>query len=95
MNALENIGNLVELLVGKVEVLIGEREKMLAEISSLRGSLMECDKASVKALQDTKIELEATRMDALRFEQERTRIEAKLKNLNDRLTAVTCYEKLE
>jgi hypothetical protein len=61
---------------------------MLSEISSLRAQLMERDKEAVKSAQEMKAELEAARADALRFEQERIRIEAKLQNLNDKLAAL-------
>jgi len=93
MGALSNIENLVEHLTGKVEILIGEREEMLPEISALRKRLMERDKEAVKAAQDMKAELEAAQADALHFEQERIRIEARLQVLNDRLTALVTSEK--
>jgi len=88
MNTLKNIKNLIEHLTGKVEILVDERKTMLAEISSLRKCLMERDKEAVKAAQDMRNELETAQIDALRFEQERIRVEARLKVLNDRLTAL-------
>ena len=88
MSTMENIENLIERLIGKIGTLIDEREEKLAEISSLRERLMERDKEAVKNMQDMRVELEVAQMDALRFEQERIRIEAKLQNLNDRLTAL-------
>ena len=92
MNALESIGNLVERLAGKVEAIIDDREDTLAEISGLRERLMELDKEAVKEAQNMRTELEAARMDALRFEQERIRIEARLQLMNDRLIALVCDE---
>ena len=88
MSVLANIGSLVERLAGDIEAIIDDRENLLAEISSLRTQLMERDKEAVKAAQDMRTELEAARTDALRFEQERVRIEARLQCLNDRLTAL-------
>ena len=93
MDALESIGSLVERLAGKVEAFIDDREDMLAEVPDLRERLMERDKEAVKAARDMRVELEATKMDALRFEQERVRIEAKLQVLNGRLTALVYDEK--
>jgi chromosome segregation ATPase len=93
MDALESIGNLVERLTGKIEAIINDREEMLAEISGLRERLMERDEEAVKAAHEMRAELEAARADALRFEQERTRIEARLQVMNDRLTALVCDEK--
>ena len=88
MSALANIENLVERLAGNIEAIIEDRENMLADVSSLRVQLMERDKEAVKAAQDMRAELEAARIEALRFEQERIRIEARLRVLNDRLTAL-------
>ena len=92
MSTIENIENLIERLLGKIEALIDEREEMLAEISSLRDRLMERDKEAVKTTQDMRTDLEVARMDALRFEQERIRVEAKFKGLNDRLIALVSDE---
>ena len=83
-----NLENLVEHLAGKIEALIDEREAVLAEISDLRERLAERDKEAVKTMQDMRAELEAAQMEALRFEQERIRIEARLQGLNDRLIAL-------
>jgi uncharacterized protein (DUF3084 family) len=85
MSALENIENLVEHLIEKVEKLINEREKMMGEVLYLRAQLMERDEEAVKASRDMKTELESAKMNALRFEQEQARVEARLQNLNDRL----------
>ena len=93
MNALENFENLVVKVTGKIEAVIGDREKTAAEISSLRKLLADRDKEAVKATQDMMTVLEATQMDALRFEQERIRIEAKLQAMNDRLIALVGDEK--
>lgn len=88
MNTLENIENLVEYLTNKVKALLDEREEMLAEILRLRVRLTERDKEAVKASQEMRAELEAAQANALRFEQEQFRIESKLRELNDRLTAL-------
>ena len=88
MNTLENIENLVEYLTNKVKALLDEREEMLAEIMRLRVRLTERDKEAVKASQEMRAELEAAQANALRFEQEQFRIESKLRELNDRLTAL-------
>jgi len=93
MNMLDNIGNLVEQLAGKIETIIYDRVDIGAEISTLRERLMVRDKEAVKAVQDMKAELEAAQVDALRFEQERIRIEARLQNLNDKLVALVNKEK--
>ena len=93
MDVLESIGSLVERLAGKIEAHIDDREDMLAEIYGLRRRLMERDKEAVKAAQDMRTELEAAQVDALRFEQERIRIEARLQVLNNRLTALVCDDK--
>ena len=93
MNALEDWGNLVENLVGNVEAVMDDREEMLLEISALRERLMERDKEAVKAAQEMRAELEAAKAEALRLEQERISIEARLQSLNDRLTALVCDEK--
>ena len=92
MNTLENIENLLERLTGKIEAITNDRGEMLAEISSLRERLAERDKDAVKAAQDMKIELEAVRLDVLRSEQERVRLDAKLQGLNDGLSALVSYE---
>jgi predicted AAA+ superfamily ATPase len=88
VNTLENIENLVEYLTNKVKALLDEREEMLAEILRLRVRLTERDKEAVKASQEMRAELEAAQANALRFEQEQFRIESKLRELNDRLTAL-------
>ena len=93
MNMLDNISNLVEQLAGKIETIIYSRADIGTEISSLRERLMVRDKEAVKAVQDMKAELEAAQVDALRFEQERIRIEARLQNLNDKLVALVNKEK--
>ena len=93
MSVLINIGNVVERLAGNARAIAKDRENLLAEIASLRIKLMERDKEAVKAVQDLKGELEAARLDALRFEQERIRIEAKLLGMNDRLTSLVGDEK--
>jgi chaperonin cofactor prefoldin len=88
MNTLENIEGLVERLANKVESLLGERERMLAEIANLRAALQARDEEAVKAAQDRLCELENAQGTALRFEQEKFRIESKLQELNDSLTAL-------
>jgi len=88
MSVLSNIGSLVERVACNIEAVIDDRENLLAEISSLRTRFMERDKEAVKAAQDMMIELEAVRIDALRFEQERVRAETRLQCLNDRLIAL-------
>ena len=93
MSALANIGNLVERLAGNIEAIIDDRENTLAEISDLRERLMERDKEAVKAMHDMRIELESAKAEALFFEQERFRIESRLQDLNDRLTALVGNEK--
>ena len=90
---LKNFEDLVERLAANIEAVIGDRENALAEISSLRERLMERDKEAVKAVNDMRTELEAARMDALFFEQERIRVEAKLKGMNDRLAALVVDKK--
>jgi chromosome segregation ATPase len=87
-DALGSIENLVERLAGQVEALVWERGEMLAEISRLRDRLAERDKEAVKTSHDMRAELEAAKMDALRFEQERIRVEARLNGLSDRLVAL-------
>ena len=93
MNALNNVGNLVERLAGKIETIIDDREEVLSEIFDLRERLMERDKEAVKTIQDMRAELEAAQMDALRYEQERIRIEARFQILNDRLAILVSEEK--
>ena len=88
MSTLRNIESLADHLVGNVEAIIDVREEMLSEISDLRTRLMERDMEAVKITQDMRRELEAAQVDALRFEQERIRIESRLQCLNDRLTAL-------
>ena len=88
MKMLESIESLVENVSGKIKAVIDDREEMMAEIVSLRERLAERDEEAMKAAQDMRLELEAARMDALRFEQDRFRIEAKLQGLNDRLFAL-------
>ena len=88
MSTLANTGNLIERLTGNIEAIIDDRESMLAEILSLRVQLMERDKEAVKAAQDMQTELEEARAEALHFEQERVRVEARLRCLNDRLIAL-------
>ena len=92
MNALENVGNLVERLADKIEAVIDDRDDMFSEISDLRKRLIERDKEAVKAAQDMRAELEVTRMAALRFEQELARMEARLQTLNGRLAALAGSE---
>ena len=93
MGTLRNIENLTERLAGNVKAVIDGREEMLSIIYDLRAQLMERDKEAVKIMQDMRSELETVRGDALRFEQERIRIEASLQCLNDRLTALVVDEK--
>ena len=93
MNALESIDSLVEHLAGNIEAVIDDREDMLAEIFCLRRRLMERDKEAVKIARDMRDELESAQLDALRSEQGRIRIEAKLQSLNDRLAALAGDEK--
>ena len=88
MNTLENIENMLERLTNEVETLLVEREEMLVEMAHLRARLTERDKDAVKASQAMRVELELTQADALRAEQERLRIESKLRGLNDRLIAL-------
>ncbi|MCL2010803.1 MAG: hypothetical protein FWG71_09730 [Synergistaceae bacterium] len=88
MSALAKIGNLVERVTGNIEAIAGDREKVLSEVSALRERLMERDKEAVKAARDMRAELEAARMSALFFEQERIRIEARRRNLDDRLASL-------
>jgi len=88
MNTLKNIENLLERLAGKLKAITYEHGEMLKEISNLRERLAERDKDAVKIAQNMKAELEAVQLDALRSEQERIRINAKLQGLNDRLTAL-------
>ena len=93
MGVLTNMGGLFEHVAGNIEAVINDRENLLAEISGLRGRLMERDKEAVKAAQDMRAELEAARADALLFEQERLRMETRLQGLNDRLIALVGDEK--
>lgn len=86
MNALENIENLAWCLAGKIRAVADDRGNMLSEIALLRERLTERDKEAVKAGQDMMAELEAIRAGALRFEQERARLETRLRMFNDRLT---------
>ena len=93
MNTLETIEKLIEHLTCEAGVLVEERRRMLKEISHLRERLMERDKEAVKAALDMRIELEAARMSALHFEQERIRMETRLGDLNDRLAALVSDDK--
>ena len=88
MSVLTNIENSVERLAGNIQTVIDDRENMLTEIFSLRGQLMQRDKDAVKNMQDLKAELEDVRMKALYFEQERTRLEAKLRDMNNSLLSL-------
>ena len=88
MSVLANVGGLIDRLAGNIEAIIIDRENMAAEISSLRTRLMERDKEAVKAMLDMKLELEAAKIETLRFEQERVRLEARLENLNNRLVTL-------
>ena len=93
MGALTNLESLVERLSINIEAVIDDRENALAEISNLREQLMERDKEAVKTMNDMRIELEAAKMDALFFEQERIKVEAKLQGMNDRLVALVVDKK--
>lgn len=88
MSTLENIEHLVESLTGRVEKLLDEREKMTVEVEYLRSCLAERDREAVKAAQEMQVALEAARSDSLRLEQERSGIESKLQELNDRLISL-------
>jgi predicted nucleic acid-binding Zn-ribbon protein len=88
MNTLENIEGLIERLANGIDSLLGEREKMLAEIANLRAALQARDEEAVKAAQDRLCELETAQEAALNFGQEKSRIESRLQELNDRLTAL-------
>ncbi|MDR2527681.1 MAG: hypothetical protein LBD04_01500 [Synergistaceae bacterium] len=88
MNRLEKIEVLAEHLVDRVETLLVEREEMLAEIARLRAELAERDETAVKTAQSMQAELELSRTDALRLEQEQVRVEMRLRDLNDRLIAL-------
>jgi chaperonin cofactor prefoldin len=88
MNTLENIEGLIERLANRVESLLGEREKMLAEIGKLRAALQARDEDAVKISQEKLCELETAQAAVMGLEQEKFRIESRLTELNDRLTAL-------
>ena len=92
MSVLTNMESLVERLTGNIKAVIDDRENTLAEIAGLRERLAERDKEAVKAARDMRAELDAARMEALRLEQERVRVEMKLQGFNDRLTVLAGYE---
>ena len=82
---LRNIENLVDRLSEQIETLIEERDDLRREVARLSTCVAERDEECVRVRQEMQRSLEAASEEALCAERVGAEIEAKLRNLNERL----------
>ena len=82
---LRNIENLVDRLSEQIETLIEERDDLRREVARLSTCVAERDEECVRVRQEMQRSLEAAGEEVLCAERVGAEIEAKLRNLNERL----------
>ena len=85
---LESIEKLVDGLSERIESLLKERESLKREVERLTIYAAERDEEIVRVKQDMARALDAAAEEASRLEHSETQIEAKLRDLNDRLISL-------
>ena len=80
-----SIDTLIDQLGERIDVLIQERDNLRREVERLVAYAAERDEECVRTRQEMQQALEATNEEALRAERGGLEIEAKLRNLNERL----------
>ena len=80
-----SIDTLIDQLGERIDVLIQERDDLREEVERLVAYAAERDEECVRTRQEMQRALEAANEEALRAERGGSEIEAKLRNLNERL----------
>ena len=80
-----SIDTLIDQLGERIDVLIQERDDLREEVVRLAAHAAERDEECVRVRQEMQRALEAANEEALRAERGGSEIEAKLRNLNERL----------
>ena len=80
-----SIDTLIDQLGERIDVLIQERDDLREEVERLAAHAAERDEECVRVRQEMQRALEAANEEALRAERGGSEIEAKLRNLNERL----------
>ena len=80
-----SIDTLIDRLGERIDVLIQERDDLREEVERLVAYAAERDEECVRVRQEMQRALEAANEEALRAERGGSEIEAKLRNLNERL----------
>ena len=80
-----SIDTLIDQLGERIDVLIQERDDLREEVVRLAAHAAERDEECVRVRQEMQRALEAANEEALRAERGGLEIEAKLRNLNERL----------
>ncbi len=80
-----SIDTLIDQLGERIDVLIQERDDLREEVERLVAYAAERDEECVRVRQEMQRALEAANEEALRAERGGSEIEAKLRNLNERL----------
>ena len=80
-----SIDTLIDQLGERIDVLIQERDGLREEVERLVAYAAERDEECVRTRQEMQRALEAANEEALRAERGGSEIEAKLRNLNERL----------
>jgi len=80
-----SIDTLIDQLGERIDVLIQERDDLREEVERLAAHAAERDEECVRVRQEMQRALEAANEEVLRAERGGSEIEAKLRNLNERL----------
>ena len=80
-----SIDTLIDQLGERIDVLIQERDDLREEVERLAAHAAERDEECVRVRQEMQRVLEAANEEVLRAERGGSEIEAKLRNLNERL----------